>query len=64
MSVIVLSVTLCTVGYVCLFCMHQIFVDFVSFLSMIIYGSFIYIFMMFKEYYLAIIMAITLKNHK
>ena len=64
MSVIVLSVTLCTVGYVCLFRMHQIFVDFVSFLSMIIYGSFIYIFMMFKEYYLAIIMAITLKNHK
>ena len=34
---IVLSVTVCTVGYICLFCGDQIFVDFVSFLSMIIY---------------------------
>ena len=34
---IMLSVTVCTVGYVCLFCGDQIFVDFVSFLSMIIY---------------------------
>ena len=34
---IVLSVTVCTVGYVCLFCGDQIFVYFVSFLSMIIY---------------------------
>ena len=34
---IVLSVTFCTVGYVCLFCGDQIFVSFVSFLSMIIY---------------------------
>ena len=45
---IVLSVTVCTVGYVCLFCRDQIFVNFVSFLYMIIYGSFIYIIMMFK----------------
>ena len=34
---IVLSVTVCTVGYVCLFCGDQIFMCFVSFLSMIIY---------------------------
>ena len=34
---IVLSVTVCTVGHVCLFCGDQIFVHFVSFLSMIIY---------------------------
>ena len=34
---IVLSVTVCTVGYVCSFCGDQIFVDFVSFLFMIIY---------------------------
>ena len=34
---IVLSVTVCTVGYVCSFCGDQIFVYFVSFLSMIIY---------------------------
>ena len=36
---IVLSVTVCTVGYVCSFLKDQIFVDFVSFkvLSMIIY---------------------------
>ena len=34
---IVSSVTVCTVGYVCLFCGDQIFVYFVSFLSMIIY---------------------------
>ena len=32
-----LSVTVCTVRYVCLLCRVQIFVDFVSFLSMIIY---------------------------
>ena len=32
-----LSVTVCTVGYVCLFRGDQIFVDFVSFLSLIIY---------------------------
>ena len=37
MCFIVLSVTVCTVGYVCLFCGDQIFVYFVSFLSMIIY---------------------------
>ena len=35
--VIVLSVTVCTVGYVCLLRRVQIFVDFVTFLSMIIY---------------------------
>ena len=29
-------VTVCNVGYVCSFCGHQIFMDFVSFLSMII----------------------------
>ena len=34
---IVLSVTVCTVGYVCLIRRVQIFVDFVSYLSMIIY---------------------------
>ena len=34
---IMLSVTVCTVGYICLFHGDQIFVDFVSFLSMIIY---------------------------
>ena len=34
---IVLSVIVCTVGYVCLFCADQMFVYFVSFLSMIIY---------------------------
>ena len=34
---IVLSVTVCTVGYVCLFSGDQIFVYFVNFLSMIIY---------------------------
>ena len=34
---IVLSVTVCTVGYICLFYGDQIFVDLVSFLSMIIY---------------------------
>ena len=34
---IVLLVTVCTVGYVCSFCGDQIFMDFVSFLSMIIY---------------------------
>ena len=34
---IVLSVTVCTVGYVCSFRRKHIFVDFVSFLSMIIY---------------------------
>ena len=39
LCVIVLSVTVCTVGiYVCLFRRVKIFVDFVSFLSMIIYG--------------------------
>ena len=41
MCVIVLSVTVCTVGYiiyVCLFRRVKIFVDFVSFLSTIIYG--------------------------
>ena len=40
LCVIVLSVTVCTVGYslyVCLFRRDQIFVDFVSFLSTIIY---------------------------
>ena len=35
---IVLSVIVCTVGYICLFCGDQIFMDFVSFLSMIIYA--------------------------
>ena len=34
---IVLSVTVYTIGYICLFCVDQIFVDYVSFLSMIIY---------------------------
>ena len=34
---IVLSVTICTVGYVYLFCGDQIFVYFVGFLSIIIY---------------------------
>ena len=33
---IVLSVIVCTVGYVYLFCVDQIFVYFVNFLSMII----------------------------
>ena len=37
---IVLSVTVFTVGYVCSFCGDQSFVDFVSFLSMIIYEVF------------------------
>ena len=37
LCVIVISVTVCTVGYVCLLRRDQIFVDFVSFLSMIIY---------------------------
>ena len=32
-----LSVTVCTVGYICLSCGYQICVDFVSLLSMIIY---------------------------
>ena len=45
---IALLVTVCTVGYVCSFCRDQIFMDLVSFLSVIIYGSFIYIIMMFK----------------
>ena len=39
---IVLSVTVCTVGYICLFCGDQIFVDSVSFLSMIIYEFYIH----------------------
>ena len=34
---VVLSVTVCTVGYICIFRGDQIFVDFVSFLSMILY---------------------------
>ena len=34
---IVLSVTVSTVGYVCSFLRDQIFEDFISFLSMIIY---------------------------
>ena len=34
---ILLSVIVCTVGYVCIFCGDQVFVYFVSFLSMIIY---------------------------
>ena len=39
LCVIVLSVTVCTVGIcVCLFRRVKIFVDFVSFLSTIIYG--------------------------
>ena len=44
---IVLSVTVCTVGYVCSFRGDQIFVDFASFLSMIIYEA-LYTYMMFK----------------
>ena len=36
LCVIVLSVIVCTVGYVCIFCKDQIFRDFVSFLYMII----------------------------
>ena len=39
---IVLSVTVCTVEYVCLFREDQIFVDFVSFLSMIIMKFYIH----------------------
>ena len=35
--VIVWSVTVYIAGYVCLLCRDQIFMDFVSFLSMIIY---------------------------
>ena len=35
-------VTICNVGYVCSFHGDQIFVDFVSFLSMIIFIHFIY----------------------
>ena len=38
LCVIVLSVTVCTEGYICLFRRIKIFVDFVSVLSMIIYG--------------------------
>ena len=38
--VIVLSITVFTVGYVCLIRRVQIFVDFVSFLFMIIYKVF------------------------
>ena len=34
---IVLSVIVCTVGYVCSFCGDQIFIDFVSFLPVVIY---------------------------
>ena len=34
---IVLSIIVCTVGHVCILCGDQIFVYFVSFLSMIIY---------------------------
>ena len=34
---IVLSITVCTIGYVCSFCRDQIFMDFVSSLSIIIY---------------------------
>ena len=37
LCVIVLSVTVCTVGYVCLIRRDQIFMDFVSFLSAVIY---------------------------
>ena len=37
MCFIVLSVAVCTVGYICVFRGDQIFVDFVSFLSTIIY---------------------------
>ena len=37
LCIIVLSVAVCTVGYVCLFRGDQISVDFVSLLSMIIY---------------------------
>ena len=44
---IVLSLTVCTVRYVCLFCGDQIFVDFVSFLCMIIYKV-LYTDIMFK----------------
>ena len=44
---IVLSVTVYTVGYVCLFCGDQISVYFVIFLSMIIYEV-LAIYMMFK----------------
>ena len=48
LCVIVLSVTVSTVGYVCLFRRDQLFVDFVSFLSMIIYDVLLHIIMMFK----------------
>ena len=41
---IMLSGIVCTVGYVCSFHGNQILVDFVTFLSMIINGSFIKMF--------------------
>ena len=44
----VLSVIVCTVGYVCSCRGDQIFVDFVSFLSMIIYKVLYSVYMMFK----------------
>ena len=44
---IVLSVIVCTVGYVCLFHGDQNFMNFVSFLSMIIYEV-LYTYIMFK----------------
>ena len=53
LCVIVLSVTICTVEYVCLSRRHQIFVYFVSFLCMIIYEVlYTYIITIFKVYYL------------
>ena len=49
---IVLSVSVCTVGYVCSFRGDQIFMDFVTFLSMITFMKFYIqicdIYMMFK----------------
>ena len=42
LCVIVLSVIVCTVGYVCLFRRDQFFMDFVSFLSVIIIYEVLY----------------------
>ena len=47
---IVLSVTVCTVGYVCLICGDQIFMDFISFLSIIIYEVLCNNYKMYKKF--------------
>ena len=48
---LVLSIIVCTIGYVCIFCGDQVFVYFVTFLSMIIYEV-LYTYMMFKALHL------------